>query len=140
MADTLFDELGGMPCLERVHKIFYDKLLDHPWLKGFFEGQDRWVLESQQSDFMSVLFGGPKIYGGRMPKYAHIHLFVPEEVFLLRHELLGQSLTEVGILPDLKERWLKYDMGMKKALVKDSISECAGRFKSEAVVVVEKPV
>ena len=98
------------------------------------------MLESQQSDFMSVLFGGPKIYGGRMPKYAHIHLFVTEEVFLLRHELLGQSLTEVGILPDLKERWLKYDMGMKKALVKDSISECAGRFKSEAVVVVEKPV
>jgi len=60
--------------------------------------------------------------------------------FLLRHELLEQSLTETGILPDLKERWLKYDIGMKKALVKDSISECAGRFKSEAVVVVERPV
>lgn len=140
MPDTLFDELGGMTCIERVHGILYDKLLGHPWLKGFFVGNDRRHLESQQSDFMSGLFGGPKIYGGRMPKDAHVHIFVTEEVFMTRHQLLEESLTEAGIQPDLKERWLKYDLGMKKALVKGSLSECKGRYKTEPVISVEKPV
>lgn len=139
MADTLFDELGGMPCLERVHKIFYGKLLNHPWLKHFFDGVPRWHLESQQSDFMAGVFGGPKIYAGRTPKSAHVHLFITEEVFLIRHGLLEESLTEANIRPDLKARWLTYDMRMKKVLVKDSPSECEGRYNNEAVVVIEKP-
>ena len=86
-----------MPCLEKVHVIFYDKLLSHPWLKDFFKGVPRWHLESQQSDFMSGLFGGPLIYGGRAPQGAHTHMFITEEIFLIRHELLAQSLTEANI-------------------------------------------
>ena len=128
-----------MSCLEQVHEIFYDKLLNHPWLKGFFEGVPRSHLEAQQSEFMSGVFGGPKIYGGRAPKAAHVHMFIAEEVFLTRHELLEQSLTEAGIRPDLKERWLTCDMNMKKLLVKNSVSECEGRYKTEAIIVVEKP-
>ncbi len=139
MADTLFDELGGMPCLEQVHRIFYDKLLDHPWLKGFFEGQDRKRLESQQSDFMAGLFGGPRVYSGRLPKDAHVHLFVTEEIYDIRHRLLDQSLAEANVRLDLKERWLAYDLNMKNALVKKSISECQGRYRNEPVIAVEKP-
>lgn len=140
MSETFLDELGGMPCLEKVHKILYDKLLKHPWLSGFFDGVPRSHLESQQSEFMSGIFGGPKIYCGRPPKTAHVHMFITEEVFLTRHKLLEQSLTEAGIRADLKERWLGYDMGMKRALVKNSISECEGRYKCEPIIVVEKPV
>ena len=139
MAEDLLLELGGMPCLEKVHTIFYDKLLKHPWLKEFFKGVPRSHLESQQSEFMSGVFGGAKIYGGRPPKTAHEHMFITEEVFLIRHELLDQSLTEARIRPDLKERWLAYDMAMKRALVKNSASECKGRYKTEAIIVVEKP-
>ncbi len=139
MSDIFLNELGGMPCLEKVHKIFYDKLLNHPWLKEFFKGVPRAHLESQQSDFMSGVFGGPKIYGGRAPKSAHIHMFITEDVFLIRHKLLEQSLIEARIRPDLREIWLDYDMKMKKLLVKSSISECKGRYNSEAIIVVEKP-
>lgn len=139
MADTLFDELGGMPCLEKVHVLFYEKLLKHPWLKGFFTGMRRENLESQQSEFMKRLFGGSRTYSGRMPKAAHIHMFITEEVFMVRHEILDETLTEIGVRSDLKKRWLDYDMGMKKALVKNDISECAGRFKTEPIIVVEKP-
>lgn len=77
--------------------------------------------------------------GGRAPKSAHVHMFITEEVFLTRHELLAQSLTEANIRPDLKERWLAYDMNMKKLLVKNSVSECEGRYKNEAIIIVEKP-
>jgi len=139
MADTLFDELGGMPCLEKVHVLFYEKLLKHPWLKGFFKDKRREDLESQQSEFMKRLFGGALTYSGRMPKAAHIHMFITEEVFMVRHEILDQTLTEMGIRSDLKKRWLDYDMGMKRALVKSDISECAGRYKTEPIIVVEKP-
>ena len=139
VAEDLFYELGGMPALEKVHTIFYDKLLSHPWLKEFFKGVPRPHLESQQSEFMSGLFGGSKIYGGRPPHSAHIHMFITEEVFLIRHELLALSLTEANIRPDLKERWLKYDMGMKRALVKKSVSECEGRYKNGPIIAVEKP-
>ncbi len=139
MAETLFDELGGMPCLDRVHVVFYDKLLKHPWLKGFFADKQRHDLESQQSSFMSRLFGGPNMYSGRLPKGAHTHMFITEEIFMARHEILDQTLSEMGIRPDLKQRWLAYDMGMKKALVKDSLSQCEGRYKTEPIIVVEKP-
>ena len=102
-------------------------------------GVPRSHLETQQSDFMSAVFGGPKVYSGRAPKSAHVHMFITEDVFLTRHEILKESLEEAKIRPDLQERWLSYDMGMKKVLVKNSISECEGRYKNEAIIAVEKP-
>ena len=139
MAATLFDDLGGMDAIARVHRIFYDKLLSHPWLKDFFKGVPRPHLESQQTEFMAGLFGGPKIYGGRPPASAHVHMFITEEVFFTRHILLEEALDEARVRPELKDRWLEHDMGMQKALVKKDISECEGRYKMEPFIVVEKP-
>jgi truncated hemoglobin YjbI len=139
VAEDLFDRLGGMPAIRKVHTIFYDKILSHPWLKTFFKGVPRPHLESQQSEFMAGLFGGPLIYGGRPPATAHVHMFITEEVFQIRHDLLALSLTEAQIPPDLRERWLRHDMAMKRALVKKSVDECEGRYRSEPVIVVEKP-
>lgn len=139
MVNTLFDDLGGRDCLERVHKIFYDKLLVHPWLKGFFENNDQWHLEVQQTEFMMRLFGGPVIYRGRMPKYAHIHMFIPEDVFMERHQILNDSLIEARVAPDLIERWLACDLGLKLALVKKSVSQCSRRYVSEPITIVKKP-
>ncbi len=139
MANTLFDELGGKPCLERVHEIFYGKLLSHPWLKEFFKGVPRQHLEGQQTDFMMGVFGGPKIYGGRAPKSAHTHIFITEEVFLTRHGLLEESLTEANIPAPLKERWLAHDKAMMKVLVKNDISECEGRYTTEPIIAPAKP-
>ena len=140
MAETLFDELGGKPCLERAHRIFYNKLLSHDWLKHFFVGKSQGNLESQQTDFMMSLFGGPSVYGGRMPKSAHMHLFVTEEVFQLRHEILAQSLDEARVPADLKARWLAYDMKMRGALVKTDISQCKRRFTTDEIIAPPKPV
>ena len=128
-----------MAGLERVHRIFYSKLLSHPWLKEFFKGVPRPHLESLQSEFMAGLFGGPKIYGGRPPATAHVHMFITEEIFFTRHILLEEALDEANVRADLKERWLDHDMGMKNALVKNSISECEGRYKLEPTIAVEKP-
>ncbi|MFP6771413.1 MAG: group 1 truncated hemoglobin [Alphaproteobacteria bacterium] len=139
VAESLFDAVGGMDGIARVHRIFYDKLLSHPWLKAFFVGMPRPHLESQQTKFMAGLFGGPKVYGGRPPATAHVHMFITEEVFFTRHILLEEALDEARVPDNLKERWLDQDMGMKNALVKNDISECEGRYKTEPIIVVEKP-
>jgi len=34
--NTLLQEVGGKPVLEKVHKHFYDELYKHPWLKNYF--------------------------------------------------------------------------------------------------------
>lgn len=134
------DKIGGKACVERVHKILYEKLLSHPWLKSFFVGLERWHLEEQQTDFMIDLFGNtPRCYQGRFPMNAHQHLFITEEVFMVRHGLLAEAITEAGVSDDHKARWLEYDMGMKDAVVKKTVDECEGRYRSEKVIVVPKP-
>lgn len=137
---AFIDDIGGKDRIARVHRILYDKLLSHPWLKHFFVGMERWHLEDQQTDFMADLFGGlPAIYQGRMPMRAHQHLFITEEVFMLRHAMLAEALDAENITADLKEQWLKYDMGMKAAIVKTTVDECEGRYRAEQVMVVPKP-
>ncbi len=68
---TLYNRLGGKPTFVKVHKIFYDKAYADPWLRKFFTDKPQEVLESQQTDFMVQLMGGPKAYGGKSPKSAH---------------------------------------------------------------------
>jgi len=44
MKQSLFDAVGGLPTLQKVHKIFYDKVYAHPWLDPFFEGHSQEAL------------------------------------------------------------------------------------------------
>ncbi len=139
LSDSFFEEIGGYTCLRRVHHLLYTKLFAHPWLKGFFAHTKREVVESQQTDFWASLMGGPKIYGGRSPRDAHVHMFMPVEVFAIRHILLGDALTEVGIASDLREKWLELDAKFERAIVNASPDECHGRYRGEAVIIVPKP-
>ncbi|MBT3700504.1 MAG: group 1 truncated hemoglobin [Alphaproteobacteria bacterium] len=137
---AFFEEVGGKPVIERVHTLLYNKLLSHPWLKGYFVGVRRSHLEDQQTDFMSDLFGvEPKVYFGRFPMPAHQHLFITEEVFMVRHKLLADSLIEAKISAEHQERWLKYDMGMKRTVVKTSVDECEKRYNSDTIIDIPKP-
>ncbi|MHA1568720.1 MAG: globin domain-containing protein, partial [Alphaproteobacteria bacterium] len=83
LGDNFFEQIGGYPRLRRVHNLLYTKLFAHPWLKGFFAHTERSLVESQQTDFWASLMGGPEIYGGRSPRDAHVHMFMPAEVFAI---------------------------------------------------------
>jgi len=137
--EDYLEDLGGRECIERVHTIMYDKLFEHPWLKGFFEGKKRWLLESQQTEFMMGVFGGPRIYAGRGPFEAHKHMYITEEVFDVRHELLREALVEAKVPEELHERWLRADQSMRRAVEKKSMDQCKGRYNNEAILVVPKP-
>lgn len=135
-----FIQLGGRATIEKVHKIFYDKVYAHPWLKQFFAASPREHQESQQNDFMvSIMGGDPAAYSGRIPRDAHPHLFITDEIFDIRHRLLADAMAEAGVPDGLASLWLRRDEGFRKVLVKKSIDECHGRYKTEPIIAPPKP-
>ena len=74
--DNLLEAIGGRPTLEKVHKLFYNKLYEHPWLREFFKEIPQETIENQQTDFMVSNMGGGKIYSGALPKNGHRHMFM----------------------------------------------------------------
>ena len=121
MKPTLFDAIGGLPTLQRVHKIFYDKVYAHDWLGQFFAGHSQESIENRQTSFMAEKMGGPVEYWGKEIKYTHEAMYITQELFELRHALLAKSLTEAGVPAEQGERWLRIDSAFMKLIVKDSI-------------------
>jgi len=137
--NTLLQEIGGRPVLEKVHKLFYDKLYEHPWLKNFFLHIDQKVIENQQTDFMVSNMGGGKIYSGGMPRNVHRHMYITEELFDLRTEILKESILACGVPGALAERWIRIDVAFKHSLVKKSIDDCEKRFFTDEILSFPKP-
>lgn len=122
MKQTLFDAVGGLPTLQHAHKIFYDKVYAHYWLKHFFEGHSQEAIENRQTSFMAEKMGGPIEYWGKEMKHAHETMYITRELFEVRHALLEESLCEAGVPDNLRERWLKIDSAFMKHIIKDSIA------------------
>jgi hemoglobin len=120
---TLYDEIGGLPTLQKVHKHFYDKVYAHPWLKQFFAGHNQQAIEQRQTSFMAEKMGGPAHYLGKHPRMAHRQMYITNELFDLRQSLLKEALIESGLRDDLIERWLKLDNAFRRVIVKDSIAD-----------------
>ena len=137
--NSLFDRIGGRPTLEKVHKIFYDKIYAHPWIGEYFKEIQQDIIEIQQTDFMSQAMGGPAIYCGKLPIAAHKHMFINIELFELRSQLLQDSIREVGLKKEEEEAWMKIDQAFKKGIIKNSLSDCQLRFNSDEIVNFSNP-
>jgi hemoglobin len=138
--ETLYDLIGGRPTLDKVHKIFYDKIYMHPWIGQYFQGIKQEIIEAQQSDFMSQAMGGPAMYLGKLPVPAHRHMFISEELFDLRTQLLNEALHEAGVSEQNQKLWLKIDQAFKKGIVKKAVSDCSLRFNTDEIIDVPNPV
>lgn len=136
---TLFDRLGGFDTLRKVHKIFYDKLFVHPWLKQYFVDHPQEIFENQQTNFMAGLMGGPKCYAGKTPKMAHQNIMITDELFEIRSEILSQSIKEAGVADDIRLEWLDADHTLKRALVKNSVSDCKTMFDGQRIFDIPNP-
>lgn len=125
--------------MEKVHKLFYDKVFAEPSLKPFFEGTDRQVIESQQTDFTASQMGGGIVFSGKTPQSCHQHMFITQEHFGLRNSFLRKTLQEFGLADDLVERWLGLSETFAKKIVKSDISECKTRYKTEKIITAPLP-
>ena len=96
MKTSFYEAVGGLPTLEKVHKIFYDKIYEHPWLKQFFAGHNQQAIEDRQTSFMGEKMGGPK-YLGKPIKQVHENMYITEELYKVRHKILTEALHEAGV-------------------------------------------
>lgn len=135
---TLYDRLGGKNTLIHVHKIFYDKVYAHQWLRKYFTDKPQEILEKQQTDFMAQLMGGPKAYSGKAPKFAHRHMVITEELFDLRAQLLSDSIKQAGINDSLRREWIAADATFKRALIKTSEEECVQAYPNQPILNFQK--
>lgn len=140
MKQSLFDAIGGLPTLEKVHRIFYDKVYAHPWLGQFFTGHDQRAIELRQTQFMAEKFGGPILYPGKELELAHRRMYITPELFELRQRLLRESLEEADVPEKLIVRWLRIDRAFMDRIVNNSREDFdLTDFKYEQPVVIPNP-
>ncbi|MEW6991123.1 group 1 truncated hemoglobin [Colwelliaceae bacterium 6441] len=134
-----FEKMGGRKSLITINKIFYDKVYKHPWLKLYFENIPQQHIEDQQVDFMQKVLGGENRYWGKAPPAAHVHIFITDEIFELRKKLLKEAFIEARASDTLIEKWLQLDNSFKRVLLKESPSDCKGRFKTDPILAFPDP-
>ena len=140
MARTLYDAVGGLPTLQKVHKIFYDKIYAHDWLKLFFTEHDQKSIENRQTSFMAEKMGGPDPYLGKELKMVHEAMYIDRELFDIRHALLEASLKEAGVEEDLRTRWLRIDSAFMQKIIKPSIESMYDNdWQFKKPIIIPKP-
>lgn len=131
---SLFENVGGFETLKRVHKRFYTSVYNHPWMSQFFKDTQRAEIEHQQTTFMAKIMGGPNQYSGKMPKYAHVHMFLTTEMVDIRHDLLKKAILSEGVSVENARQWLLKDYTIAKTILKKSTEECKPRFDGDPIL------
>jgi hemoglobin len=131
------DELEAW--LIKINKVFYDKIFNDKWLGQVFKGIDQNFIQSQQTDFMLGAMGGPKRYSGRSPDQAHPHIFITEEMWNHRENLLKSTFAEISVPAFIEDRWLKIDQAFKSKIVMRDAGECRPRYAVDEFIIVPKP-
>lgn len=131
---TLFELIGGRPVLQRVHKIFYERVFAHPDLKHYFANINQVTITEQQTNFMTAKMGGGKIFTGKTVENCHTRMFITQELYDLRNLILRESLLECGISGDLLERWMKINNAFERVIVKNDPSECKARYIGDEII------
>jgi truncated hemoglobin YjbI len=134
-----FDRIGGRDSLLAINKVFYDKVYKHPWLKLYFLAIPQQHIEDQQVDFMQKVLGGENRYVGKAPPLAHSHMYIPNELFEVRKQLLIDAFKETNTHPEMQEKWLNLDESFRRILVKTHPSECKPRFTTDPILNFDKP-
>ena len=134
-----FDRIGGRASLITINKVFYDKVYQHPWLKQYFLNISQQHIEDQQVDFMQKVLGGENHYIGKAPPIAHKHMFIPDELFDIRRQLLLDTFRETNTHPELIDQWLTLDEAFRLILVKKLPTECKPRFITDLILNFVKP-
>jgi len=134
-----FEALGGTDIIQRVSKVFYDKVYEDAWLKLYFEAIPQEHIERQQVAFMQAALGGENLYCGQTPPAAHKHMYISKELFDQRQRLLNEAFIECHASPRLVERWLKIDNAFFLRIVKSTPEDCERRYKSDSILNFPKP-
>lgn len=125
--------------VEKITTEFYEIAYEDEWLKDVFKIIEKKIITEQQVAFMIGALGGEKRFSGQPPGSAHPHIFIDEEMWNRREELLLKAMDRVGCPDVIRDRWLKVDLAFKRHIVMKDPSECQKRFFSDEIIIVPNP-
>lgn len=94
MKRTIFEKYGGFSSVSRVVMSFYDRMLDSPLTRPFFDGINMKRLIDHQTKFIATVMGGPASYTKEQIERAHAHLDITDPAFDESIELLRETLED----------------------------------------------
>lgn len=100
MSESLYDKYGGASAIGNIVHSFYEKVLDTESLLHYFQGIDMERLARHQTDFLTMIFGGPVNYSRQALRESHRRLSIPEEDFETIADLLEETLEEADVDDD----------------------------------------
>ncbi len=134
-----FEAMGGTAMIEKISKIFYDKIYKDPWLKLYFEEIPQEHIERQQVAFMQAALGGENLYCGQTPPAAHKHMYISHALFEARQELLDESFEEANTGELMIEKWQRIDDAFFSRIVKHAPEQCEKRYETDKILNFPKP-
>lgn len=92
----IYERYGGFAAIRRVVSDFYDRILDHDELSGFFEHVEMSRLIDHQTKFIVSITGGPASFTDVQLQRAHARLAITSAQFRTMSELLKETLEDHG--------------------------------------------
>jgi len=99
---SLYERIGGHAAMDIAVDVFYQKVLNDPAVRYFFEDVDMDLQRVKQKRFLAMVCGGPQKYTGKQMRDAHAHLLalgLNDMHFDHVIEHLKRSLEECGVVP-----------------------------------------
>ncbi len=106
MSDSLYAEIGGKEAIRSVVQDFYQMVYYDHQLQGYFEGTDMDKLRDHQTEFLSMVTGGPTEYSGRDMRAAHAELDITKQDFDLVVSYLERALKQNDVSEKHREQIL----------------------------------
>lgn len=131
---TLAELSEDRELVETINRMFYVQVYDHPKLKNFFKNTSIEIITQQQTDFMISLMGGNDRYVGKVPKSAHMHMFITQELFDLRNSIFKKMCLFNGVSEELAEQMTSLAKKCEESIVKKDIRECVKRYPSDEIL------
>lgn len=97
MAQTIFERCGGFAIVRRIVSAFYDRLLESPTLSPYFANTNMRVLIDHQTQFISMVMGGPAFVSDDVLRRVHAHLDITRQHFVEMAELLAETLEDFDL-------------------------------------------
>jgi hemoglobin len=101
---SVYEQIGGAPAVEAAVDTFYRKVLADDRIARFFDDVDMERQATKQKAFLTMVMGGPAHYTGQDMRRGHLHLIargMDDSHVDAVIELLGQTLTELGVKQEL---------------------------------------
>ena len=104
---TVYEQLGGFATVRKVVMEFYNRVLDDENVAFYFQNTDMERQIDHQTQFISMLLGGPASFTDKHLEAVHARLNIKDGHFDTIKEILGETLEDF----DMSDEHVAYVAG-----------------------------